>query len=710
MRMTAGSDYTDIALSETPNMEVRFTSGRAIYLEKLLEGHWSGCYWSADGRINIKKEFWSEDAFQLCIDRESLSGGWSVASATEAPTSERGARHFVVALQNVDHPVDVQVHTLLDGTPVLQRWLEITNRSGEPMMLTRVAPWAGQLWPGHNFTLGYFTADIWAKEGWFDWKPLPVGTTIIRCGKGQGFDDPFFIMRNEVTGEYFIGHLAWTANWEMHFTRHDKGLSCSIGPTAVNALRVIVPGETVKTPAVHLGHVSGSLDSAVQAMHEHLRRSVLPIRPPERNALIQYLVPADQGYYMPFDEESAMKCVDVAEAIGAELFILDYGWWDVTLDWTPSVKRFPRGLEPLIDYVRSKGMLFGLYVETEGGRGDFRLSQVGKEHPDWFGPRDILKLSVPEAAAWMESEVVRLIETYKLDLYRLDYNPHYTYEGPDTVRDGIVENNYWRYYEAFYDLYARLQKKYPNLILQQAAAGGARNDLGTVSRFHETYLTDGLSIPRELQIYSGLTLGLPPEIFVILHGADGGVGLGKPQNLDTVLRLTFTLSTPQIFVGTVAPSIEELAPERRERFLHYAHLYKEFIRPLLSTCRVYHHEPVNAHGSVESSPWFAMEFTSPERERGWATIIRLRNGPGDTFVHKYANEVTDDRSVLAPPSWESDTYVLKPRGLDPARIYHVTFDALNTTVAVDGLRLLQDGLPIRLENVGMSELLLFEAI
>ena len=120
-----------------------------------------------------------------------------------------------------------------------------------------------------------------------------------------------------------------------------RGVLLRIGPWAETALRVIAPGETVATPAVHLGHVSGDLDTAVQAMHEHLRRTVLPSRPRERAGLIQYLVPADQGYYVPFDETSAFKCVDVAAAIGAEVFVLDYGWWDVNLDWQPSRTRFP---------------------------------------------------------------------------------------------------------------------------------------------------------------------------------------------------------------------------------------------------------------------------------------------------------------------------------------------------------------------------------
>ena len=355
-------------------------------------------------------------------------------------------------------------------------------------------------------------------------------------------------------------------------------------------------------------------------------------------------------------------------------------------------------------------MLFGLYIEAEAGRGRVTESQIYREHPEWFGPKDILNLTIPAAAAWMEAEIVRVIETYNLDLYRLDYNPQFTYDGPVTVRHGITENNYWRYYEVFYDLYERLQKKYPELILQQCAAGGARNDLGTASRFHETYLTDGLSLPRELQIYSGLTLGLPPENLLILHSADGEMGIGKPQNFDTVLRLSFATSIPQIFVGSVAPSVAELSPERQARFCHYAKIFKAFIRPLLPTCKVYHHEPVNAWGGVASSPWFVMEFASPERTHGWALLVRLRNGAGDRYVHQYKNEVTKDEARLVSERDCEERYRFYPRGIDPARTYRLTFDSLATSIRIDGLRLQQEGLAIRLENVGMSELLLFEEL
>ncbi len=688
LKNVVGMGYTDIRVTESSEHTTRFVSGDVVYVEALLEERWVGRYWSSDGRINLPYESWSEDAFELSVSDSPtdttgtpISRGWTWKSSKELEKNSQGVRHHITELTHGQFQISLTIHTLVDGTPVLTRWLEITNTGSKSIALTRVRPWAGRLWPGKSFSLGYYTMQEWAHEGWFEWTSLTEGTKTV---DGKGFDDPFFIVRNDNIGEFFIAHLAWTDTWKMEFTRDAKTLKFNIGPSAPGFMRVISPGETVITPEIHMGHVSEGMDNAVQTMHEHLRKYVLPKRQPDLSYRIQYLVPADQGYYTPFDEASALKCVDIAASIGAELFILDAYWWDVTCDWVPSSKRFPRGLKPVSDYVKEKGMLFGLYVETEGGRGNVEESQVAKQHPDWIGPKKVINVSNPEAAEYVESEIQKVIEDYDIDLYRIDFNPG-VFEFPTTIRDGFPENNSWRYYENLYGIYERVRAKFPNLILQQCAAGGMRNDLGFVRRFHEPYLTDGLSIPLEFQVYSGLTLGLPPENFVILHGADGQWGSGKPQNIDTILRLTYTLATPQVFVGMVAPSVEELNPERREKFLRYGDIYRNFIRPLLPECCVYHHAPINAQSGVTGSSWFAMEYSSPDRSKGWAMVCRMK--PGD-----------------------SSPYTLIPKGLSPGKTYRVTLDSFDANFEMKGIQLMQNGLSIPLEECGASELVLFEEI
>ena len=85
-----------------------------------------------------------------------------------------------------------------------------------------------------------------------------------------------------------------------------------------------------------------------------------------------------------------------------------------------------------------------------------------------------------------------------------------------------------------------------------------------------------------------------------------------------------------------------------------------------------------------SSGWFAMEYAAPDRSKAWATIVRIGTS-------------------------KSDSYFLKPRGLDRGKTYQVTFDTTGEMASISGMELVRDGVPVRLESAMSSELLLFEA-
>jgi hypothetical protein len=116
---------------------------------------------------------------------------------------------------------------------------------------------------------------------------------------------------------------------------------------------------------------------------------------------------------------------------------------------------------------------------------------------------------------------------------------------------------------------------------------------------------------------AGLTVYLPPEVLVTPMGmADAK----HRPDFRTLLRSTCALgNTPMLF--------NSLLPGPRAMFLHYSKLYQEFMRPVLSHVKVYHHAPVNVSGCVTTGDWFAMEFASADRSRAWALIVRLAASP-----------------------------------------------------------------------------------
>lgn len=264
---------TNITVSKTPEgHDIRYVSGKAVYAEGLVKGRWVAHYWNMNGAVGRPTEAQGEAAFEIqikdtptahTVSGKLLSEDWQWVSASELPTTAAGSRHFVVELSNFQFPIRVRLHTLVDGTPVLERWLQITNSSGKPVALTALSPWSGQLWPtGSTFTLGHSIRWDVRYEGWFGWTPLQPGTNVAEQDHGLAYDDPYFLLQNETRDEYFIGELAWPVNYKMEF-QNAQGLSFKIGPTAINALRVIAPGETITSPSVHLGCVRGDFDTAV---------------------------------------------------------------------------------------------------------------------------------------------------------------------------------------------------------------------------------------------------------------------------------------------------------------------------------------------------------------------------------------------------------------------------------------------------------------
>jgi alpha-galactosidase len=627
-----------------------------------------------------------------------LSTGWKWVDYAQVPGAAPGSVLVTVRLSNDAFPVDLRIQTLLDGTPVLTRWLDITNTSKQPLALTTCIPWCGRLWSGESpVALGHSLRWDSQWEGWFGWTSLRAGRNVFKNQRGLVWDDPYFVLRNEANGEYFFGQLAWPVNYEMEFQR-ERGLTFKIGPLAANALRVISAGETIRTPAVHLAHTKGDFDVTVQAMHDHIRRSVLPPRRPDRAQLVQYIFPEDQALTVyrgdDCNETNLKKVMDVCAATGVELFILDGPTWAESYgNWVPKAKRFPHGLAPLREYAHQKGMLFGVYAEVEGGRGDWTGTKAFQQHPDWFTSfndslnadrsKCFLNLSIPEAAGYMESELTRLIEGLKLDLYRHDQNVGGGRDGSATLRGGFLESDWWRHHEAFYAICDRIRAKYPDLVLQQASGGGTRLELATLATWDENYSSDRVVYPYVYRMASGLSVYLPPETLVTPIGMAGN-GKNQPDFV-TQLRAVYTLGqTPMFFDAMLPKTVGELTSDTRKQCLHYAGLYQKFMRPILPTCRVYHHAPISATGGVESGGWFALEFTSPDRRKGWATVVRLSS------------------SV-------SDAYLLKPKGLDRDQNYLVTLENTGQVDAVSGAKLMTDGLRIQLPADRRSELVLFEA-
>lgn len=702
---------------------VRFDTGMVVYQEALINGQYLVANTSAMGRPKLREWVWKElrggvtsvrplrtrqHAFQIEVDGQLLVDRWEWVEAREATPSRPGCREAVIVLRHTQRPVAVEIHTLLDDTAFLVRWLVIRNLGDRPTALSQAFPWSGQVWEGVGnswvttelstmdrapFTLGRFTDTSAGAEGSFDWMPLPIGGYHFETLHGRsGWGAPFFILRNEVTGENLVGHLAWSGNWQVDVFNDDEParrplrearLYVRVGLAGPAPLRVLLPGESARTPEVHLGFLFGGLDDCVQALHAHARRSVILPQPVGK----EHRVEVNHTGYTRNDqitEAQLYQEIEIAADVGVELFMLDAGWfggasehWFETVgDWHRESSLLTQGVKAAFDYARSRGLLCGLWVEAERLGS---LSQLLRDHPDWQMEKrgekiPNLDLSRPEVASYLEVTIVELIEKYNLDCFRLDYNISVG-EGGEAQRGGYTENVLWRYYEALYGIFDRIHQRFPHLLLENCSSGGGRTDWGIMSRFQWTQITDKWSPIPTLKIVNGLTMSLPPELCMTLLGAiSDGV-----SDLDFMLRIGLF---GHFCVSGIFPTMAERHATACERWRHAIELYKTFVRPMLPTCRMFHHTPIQRQ--TEPGEWVVLECATPEGDRAYVGIFRLSNeGEG--------------------------IYQFYPRGLDGARRYRVTYDTVGRAREMDGGTLVDQGLRVVVAGAGRSELLLFEA-
>lgn len=81
------------------------------------------------------------------------------------------------------------------------------------------------------------------------------------------------------------------------------------------------------------------------------------------------------------NEKLIYELADAAAECGVEEFIIDDGWQDSYGDWGINKEKFPNGLKPVFDYIKSKGMKPGVWISLGAAESK---SKVFKEHPEWL--------------------------------------------------------------------------------------------------------------------------------------------------------------------------------------------------------------------------------------------------------------------------------------------------------------------------------------
>ena len=383
---------------------------------------------------------------------------------------------------------------------------------------------------------------------------------------------------------------------------------------------VLAGGETLRLPPVHVGFFGGGLEAGTNALRRYLRDCVCPA-PPAPASWPPVCYQHWFGIRNDFDEALLRRQVRRAARLGAEYWVHGPGWFEGGFprgvgNWhRADPGKYPRGLRPLADAVRSAGMKFGLWFEIERAEaGTWALQRHGQlflppPDPSADGSHH-LDLARPDAQDWAVQTISRWVAELDLEWVRLDYRlePAGYFRAAGTT--GKVQ---LAYYAGLYRVLEALRSEHPRLVIENCAGGGRRIDLGTLARTHAAWASDQTFSP-DISRYMLWRLGrfLPSGVATSAVCVRRGVPADDLDGRDALARMGGALG----FAGDVASLPAATARRMRkwtDAFKRIRHLLDGDFFQLLPT-------------PTSDRDLDAVQFLSPDGSEGVVFASRLAGG------------------------------------------------------------------------------------
>ena len=565
---------------------------------------------------------------------------------------------------------------------VIEQWAEI--RHDEPGEVTLHDYASSSLClPGTRTFLTSFHGD-WADEMNPTVEPLTPGIKVLDSKLGvraDQFTAPSFLLSvdtpaQEESGAVIAGSLQWSGSFRLAFEHDTKdGRTRALGGVNPFAAEYHLPaGQVLATPRMTWSYSAGGTGPLARQLHRWARRYALRDGGRVRDVMLNNW----EATEFKFDEARLLGLFDGAKEVGADLFLLDDGWFgnrrprnrdDAGLgDWQVNHQKLPHGLSFLADEARQRGLRFGIWLEPEMVN---PASDLFETHPDWAiqQPRRRPDLSRNQLVLDLTRPEVREFSFHVLDdtltqnpgisYVKWDCNRYLTQPGSPFLSAGRQSHLSVDYGRALYDIMERVEAKHPGVEMMLCSGGGGRVDYGALRHFHEFWPSDNTDPVRRVAMQWNY-LQFFPAMTVSAHVTRWGK---RPLKLALDVAMSGRLGLDL--------DLGKSTPEERRFLAAAVALYKKELRDTVQLGDLYRLE---APGTGER---VSLNYAAPDGRRGVLFIYQTQAAGGDEGKRR-----------------------VRVRGLDPARRYRVREVNLPEGVAsalpedgriLDGKTLLETG-------------------
>lgn len=355
----------------------------------------------------------------------------------------------------------------------------------------------GQWRSGGLEELGMFPSSVHNQSGSVQF--MSVGS------RSTGRLLPMAVIENTQTNECWYFQIESSTHWHFEIGNYginnqDKAVLFFHTNTAderyLGWKKILKPNEEYSTCVTGFGCCKGGFENAVSQFTLYRRHNL------KKTAMGAPEMPLIFNDYMNclWADPSAQKLIPLinkASSLGMEIFCIDAGWFSKENDdlnkylgdWTPNDERFGEyGLKGIIDEIKSKGMIPGVWLELEVCGEN---SNSANFPDDWFirrngcrvldGPRLFYNFTNPKVCEHLMGVVDNMINL-GVGYIKNDYNGCLG-NGDDCIADSASQGQIQNV-NAFYNFIDSIRNKYPELILENCASGALRQDYGMLSHFH----------------------------------------------------------------------------------------------------------------------------------------------------------------------------------------------------------------------------------
>ena len=445
-----------------------------------------------------------------------------------------------VLLKDKIYPVWVkQCYKAYKGTDIITTWVEIGNAGKKPVTLFQFASAYLPMFRGDNWLTHFHGA--WGAEHTMDEEKLTNGQKVIANKDGLAnteTDNPSFILSldgkpREETGKVFGGVLAWSGNYKLKLDVSNTALNIIVGMNEESSQYILEPKETFVTPEFAMTYSTNGKGGVSRAFHHWARQYKMN----QGERLHDILLNSWEGVYFKVNQKGMDEMMEAFSAMGGELFVMDDGWFGNKYprnggnsslgDWEVCKEKLPEGIEGLLASARKHHIKFGIWIEPEMSN---TKSELFEKHPDWILKIDnrplstgrgktqvVLDLTNPKVQDFVFGVVNNLMTNHPEIAYmKWDDNCSLLDYGSSYLPKNKQSHLYIEYNRGLQKVLQRIRAKYPELVMQLCAGGGARVNYGLLPYFDEFWTSDDTDALQRIYMQWGVS-GFFPAIAMASH-------------------------------------------------------------------------------------------------------------------------------------------------------------------------------------------------